>query len=791
MYSVSLDYLVKIIEPTRTIATKIDVNNGATTLSPSDIIDWNIEYSFGNDKLPGIGGAVTSMLEVTLVRENLPLTFGTAPLKPYIGLEVSPGVIEWVPLGVFYMDRGTVEKTDLTIKFKAYDVLRRLDLINDFTSLDYRNSVVTVRDVATELATVCGIQYVDITQLPTWRVTAPLTGSAREQLAELAETAGANVCVARDGKIDFRTLTPSYYGVSTASYIEFKPLAEEQMTISTITCKKVEPEIVGGEPTNIPIEYTSGTGTGANFLFTNPMIDTQAKLDEVYTAAGYPLTYQPCYIKLQGMPMFDVGEIYTFEDKNADTYMLPILYHKLTYKGGLISEFEAAAPPTQLSVSTGSSGGAGSLSQTIRQIQTDIIASDLVVTNKLEAVDAKIVNLETTSLTAEDADIAYAQIDFANVGDAVIDSAMIQDGAITSAKIADATIVNADIADATIEGAKIALATIDTANIADAAITNAKIGNLAVDTAQIADAAIETAKIKDAAITNAKIGTAAIQNANIADATIQGAKIANATIETGNIAVGAITTALIGTAAVGTTQIADASITDAKVVDLSANSITAGTLSVDRLIFSGETDSIIYELNNIGELTSDRISTLNGDVLTPRTIAADKIVAESITAAEIAAEAITANQIAANTITAGNIQAATITGNEIAAGTITTDNVVANFGNSLDLSSNESVNIKIGEATADLASAADVEEIQSYFTFGTDLTIGKTDSPMQVSISNTQIDFKDSGSTVAYINGQKMYIDSLDILTSIILGNHKLEKFDADGKSFTVVNFVG
>ena len=37
----------------------------------------------------------------------------------------------------------------------------------------------------------------------------------------------------------------------------------------------------------------------------------------------------------------------------------------------------------------------------------------------------------------------------------------------------------------------------------------------------------------------------------------------------------------------GTAQIADASITDAKIVELSANSITTGTLSVERLIIVG------------------------------------------------------------------------------------------------------------------------------------------------------------------------------------------------------------
>ncbi|MDY0199150.1 MAG: hypothetical protein RBR68_15200, partial [Tenuifilaceae bacterium] len=99
----------------------------------------------------------------------------------------------------------------------------------------------------------------------------------------------------------------------------------------------------------------------------------------------------------------------------------------------------------------------------------------------------------------------------------------------------------------------------------------------------------------------------------------------------------------------------------------------------------------------------------------------------------------------------------------------------------------------IGEATSAISDAqGDISVIKSYMHYDSEgLTFSKDSSPFQITISNDQIEFIDSGNPVAYINGQKMYIDSLDILTSIILGNHKLEKFDADGKSFTIVNFVG
>lgn len=91
-------------------------------------------------------------------------------------------------------------------------------------------------------------------------------------------------------------------------------------------------------------------------------------------------------------------------------------------------------------------------------------------------------------------------------------------------------------------------------------------------------------------------------------------------------------------------------------VEINANSITAGDLSVERLIIRGSDKSIVYALNNMtGALQSQNVDTLNGEILTKRSVNADKLIAKSITANEIAAGTITSNEILAGTITADKI----------------------------------------------------------------------------------------------------------------------------------------
>lgn len=82
-----------------------------------------------------------------------------------------------------------------------------------------------------------------------------------------------------------------------------------------------------------------------------------------------------------------------------------------------------------------------------------------------------------------------------------------------------------------------------------------------------------------------------------------------------------------------------------------------------------------------------------------------------------------------------------------------------------------------------------VSEIKSYMNFSEDgLKLGKSDSKLSVQISNSQMDFMDSGVSAAYINGQQMYIDSLIVLSSTVVGVHKIEKYNND---ITFIRWVG
>ena len=340
------------------------------------------------------------------------------------------------------------------------------------------------------------------------------------------------------------------------------------------------------------------------------------------------------------------------------------------------------------------------------QITSAKIADACITAAKIAEASITAACIQKASIT--EAEIADASITAAKIALASITSAQIAEAAIATANIADLAVTAAKIADATITSAKIAQAAIGSAHIEDAAITRAKIALLAVDEARIVDLAVTTAKIHDASITSAKIADLAVTGAKIANATITNANIANATIGTAQIALGAITTALIEAGAVGTAQVADASITDAKIVELSANRITTGTLSVERLIIVGGEKSIVYTINAANGTPQLSQTTIDGGSLTERSISADRIVAGAITAKEIASATILANNIAAGAITTDKLAAESVDASKIRAGSITADKVSSNFGQALDLSSNTSIRGTISQTVDEAIAGIEV-----------------------------------------------------------------------------------
>lgn len=269
-----------------------------------------------------------------------------------------------------------------------------------------------------------------------------------------------------------------------------------------------------------------------------------------------------------------------------------------------------------------------------------------VTTKTLEA-DAANIGL----LKAEQADIKYATIQSLNATDAKItalDSATVKTDELYS-KVADLDYIKSDHADiAVIKNTMITTDTLKT--------EIAKIGYLTTDEADIRYLTVSTANATFLHADMSDMDIAKIQTL-FATAGI----VSDMTIKDGHI-----------------TGVLDS-------VTVNANSITTGTLSVDRLVIRGSEKSLVYELNNIsGALQAKSVDTLNGEILTQRTITADKLVAKSITSNEIKAGTITSDEIAAGTIKAANINVTDLVGNSAFINSLKSNTVIVGLQNDIN-----------------------------------------------------------------------------------------------------------
>lgn len=136
-----------------------------------------------------------------------------------------------------------------------------------------------------------------------------------------------------------------------------------------------------------------------------------------------------------------------------------------------------------------------------------------------------------------------------------------------------------------------------------------------------------------------------------------------------------------------------------------------------------------------------------------------------------------------------------ISGNILMINSVGTSQLSTDVGSQLDLSGNSDITNK--------ALASDLDTVETAITSlgtsvnnltnsvvisGAGVQISKPGSPFKVGIDNDSLDFIENNYIVAYVNGQKMYITTVEITQSLIVGVHEIRKYDANN---TIVRFMG
>lgn len=384
-------------------------------------------------------------------------------------------------------------------------------------------------------------------------------------------------------------------------------------------------------------------------------------------------------------PLMSVGEMLTFEDYDGVKKYVLVGEMTLHYDGGFYAEITSPCEVQELNTSSVGSSGSnsynnGTMAQASGTVTSTILGAifkDGVITNS-KIADSTIENSKIKDSTITNAKIADATIEWEKVSksfitDLTADNAYIENLKATIGEFGYITAENADLTYATITSLRAVDGKIDTLTAKAITTDNleakvATLGYLSAESADVKFATIESLKAVDGKIDtlSSKAITTENLSAKVADLGYLSAEIADlkyANIKLSNIEVADIATLFAEVGLIDRATIVEGHITGfLDSVEVNAANITAGTLVADRILLKGE-NGLLYSLNNLGELQSKTVDTLDGYILTDRTVNADKIVAKSITANELDVEKVFADSAVIKKIFSQDVTATgTITG---------------------------------------------------------------------------------------------------------------------------------
>lgn len=462
----------------------------------SDGIQEIVQTNFSTpDSYFYVGGATASKIEVSMFTKSQDFVKGTE-VRLEIGA-TADGTIEWIPMGYFTIKEQKKDRNLLT--FTAYDRLES-KLAKAYKS-KITNYPVESKEFLTDISEQTGVEF-DTSKLSdslmidkiltvndqsgekTYKE--PFDGFTMQQVVGyIAQLHGRFAICDRNGKVTFRwyealtTDHPGKIGDTAGDYLKDQNLSFIYNTIEflkeshtyLIKTNRYFDDLLQSETmcqiSGISCDtenkyYESGTNINTNL--SNPVM-TQEWLNKILKKIK-DMSYYPVSFSFMGDPRLDVGDVVTIVDAKNNLIDVPVMQHTITFDGGLLSEV-ASYGFEEKEVKSPSEIALQRVKDDILSLQE--ITAKKATFNQLNAVDAKITNLQASTITVNDANILFARLDKANIQQGWITSVMIGDAQITNAKIKD---MSADkITAGVIDASEVSIINLDAASITTGTIT--------------------------------------------------------------------------------------------------------------------------------------------------------------------------------------------------------------------------------------------------------------------------------------------------------------------------------
>ncbi len=336
-----------------------------------------------------IGCASSTQLDITMIQPDISLTGREILLE--IGLMLDDDSIEYVKMGYFMAQKPTVD--DGRITFTAYD--RMAYKMSGY----YLSNILYPCDISEVCAEIEALTGIRMKNAPSGiSISKTFDGyTYRQVVGFIAGLDGKFATFDRDGVLDFKWYTTTDYSVELNRSFDDVVVQENVFQVGYISCAVDE-------------NNTIKSGQGLTGIATSNFLMTQEILDGLY-AKLKDMSYHPTTCSFAGDMRLELGDIVQVLSRDGKAYSVPIMSLDFSYDGGLITAIGSYGS-TEFSEATFVSPTESYVQQVYRRLYAD----------KLDVTDA---------------DIKYAQIDFANIGKAALEQFFAKSGLIEDVVVGD------------------------------------------------------------------------------------------------------------------------------------------------------------------------------------------------------------------------------------------------------------------------------------------------------------------------------------------------------------------
>ena len=293
-----------------------------------DIKEASFEYGYIKGDTYKPGGTCAGSGKITFT--SIITTFNKLDiLHPEIGLLVGDAY-QWVKMGEYFINDIEIDRNRNTTTLELMDGMFKLNR-EYVTDLHFPAEV---REVIQEICLKTGIELANdyfgisamryhVEQVPEGKKL-----SFRDMLSAMTQMIGMSCFFNREGKMEIRDLAESNITINADSYfLHGLTKSEIEYQIAGITCKTDKKSL------------TVGMKTGRSLELDNVFM-TQSALNDLYYKLKN-LTYYPYNLNYQGHLLLEVGQWVTIQTNKKETFKVPVLSQRFTFKGGLRGRISA------------------------------------------------------------------------------------------------------------------------------------------------------------------------------------------------------------------------------------------------------------------------------------------------------------------------------------------------------------------------------------------------------------------------------------------------------------------